>query len=278
MVPGRRRDAQAVAEEERVVLTALMSNIFDLTGTTAIVTGGNRGIGLGMAEGLAGAGAAVSIWGRSQERNEEAAARLRAHGGEVLAVTCDVADEEAVRHAFGETLEAFGKVDACFANAGVGAGSTRFEEMSTDEWRHVLGVNLDGVFFTLREAAAHMKQRGEGGSLVATASVAARLGMPRGEHYAATKAAVTGLIRSLAVEYGRHGIRANSVLPGWVVTEMSAPITKGERAGPVMLARTPAGRFGEPEDFAGIAVYLASPASAWHTGDEIVVDGGFSKT
>lgn len=255
-----------------------MTNIFDLTGTTAIVTGGNRGIGLGMAEGLAAAGASVAIWGRSAERNDEAADRLRGHGGDVLAVTCDVSDEEAVLHAFAETLDAFGKVDACFANAGVGAGSTRFEDMTTDEWHHITTVNLDGVFFTLREAARHMKQRGEGGSLVVTASIAARLGMPRGEHYSATKAAVTGLVRSLAVEYGRHGIRANSILPGWVVTEMSAPITKGERAGPAMLARTPLGRFGEPEDYAGIAVYLASRASAWHTGDEIAIDGGFSKT
>lgn len=278
MVPVRHHRAQAVAGGLLVVLTGRMTNIFDLTGTTAIVTGGNRGIGLGMAEGLAAAGAAVSIWGRSAERNEEAAEQLRSHGGEVLTVSCDVADEDTVRGAFAETLDAFGKVDACFANAGVGAGSTRFEDMTTDEWRHIMSVNLDGVFFTLREAASHMKQRGEGGSLVVTASVAARLGMPRGEHYSATKAAVTGLARSLAVEYGRHGIRANSVLPGWVVTDMSAPITKGERAGPVMLARTPAGRFGEADDFAGIAVYLASKASSWHTGDEIVIDGGFSKT
>lgn len=260
-----------------MVLTGAMTNIFDLTGTVAIVTGGNRGIGLGMADGLAGAGAAVCIWGRDEQRNAEAAEQLGAHGGNVLTIRCDVSDEANVATAFAETVDAFGKVDACFANAGIGAGSTRFEDMSTEEWRRMTGINLDGVFFTFREAANHMKTRGEGGSLVATASVAALKGMPRGEHYAASKAGVTALVRSLAVEYGRYGIRANSVLPGWVVTEMSAPVTKGERQAPIMLARTPAGRFGEAADFAGIAVYLASPASAWHTGDQIMIDGGYSK-
>ncbi len=148
--------------------------------------------------------------------------------------------------------------------------------MTTQEWRRMMSINLDGAFFTLREAARHMKERGEGGSLVGTASVAALRGMPRGEHYSATKGAITSLMRSLAVEYGRHGIRANSVLPGWVYTDMSEPVTKGERLAPIMLARTPAGRFGEPGDFAGIAVYLASEASSWHTGDQIIIDGGYS--
>ena len=254
-----------------------MTNLFDLTGKVAVVTGGNRGIGLGMADGLAGAGAAVCIWGRDVERNAAAADGLLAHGGAVHTIGCDVSDEERVREAFAETLDVFGKVDACFANAGIGAGSTRFENMTTEEWRRMMSINLDGAFFTLREAASHMKQRDEGGSLVGTASVAALRGMPRGEHYSATKGAITSLMRSLAVEYGRHGIRANSVLPGWVYTEMSEPVTKGERSAPVMLSRTPAGRFGEPADFAGIAVYLASDASAWHTGDQIIIDGGYSK-
>jgi NAD(P)-dependent dehydrogenase (short-subunit alcohol dehydrogenase family) len=254
-----------------------MTNLFDLTGNVAVVTGGNRGIGLGMAEGLAAAGASLCLWGRDAERNAAAAEQLRAHGGEVHVIGCDVSDEENVRLAFEETLAVFGKVDSCFANAGVGAGSTRFEDMTTDEWRRILSINLDGVFFTFREAARHMKERGEGGSLVGTASVAALRGMPRGEHYSASKAGITGLVRSLAVEYGRYGIRANSVLPGWVYSEMSAPVTKGERQAPIMLARTPAGRFGEPSDFAGIAVYLASPASVWHTGDQMIIDGGYSK-
>ena len=254
-----------------------MHELFDLTGTVALVTGGNGGIGLGMADGLAAAGASVCIWGRNADKNEAAHQQLARHGGQVRSIRCDVADEESVALAFEETVAELGKVDSCFANAGVGAGATRFEDMSTDEWRHILGVNLDGVFFTFRQAAGHMKRRGEGGSLVVTASVAALHGMPRGEHYAATKAAVTALVRSLAVEYGRHGIRANSVLPGWVVTDMSAPVTSNEAMKSAILSRSPSGRLGRPDDFAGIAVYLASQASAWHTGDQILIDGGYTK-
>lgn len=254
-----------------------MNQLFDLTGKVAIVTGGNGGIGLGMAEGLASAGAGVAIWGRNPDKNTAALERLAAHGGGVHAVQCDVSDEEAVAEAFAETLGVFGQVDACFANAGVGAGVTRFEDMTTDEWRHIVGVNLDGVFFVFREAARHMKRRGEGGSLVATASVAALMGMPRGQHYSASKAGVVGMVHSLAVEYGRRGIRVNAVLPGWVISEMSAPVTGGGPLSDSMLARTPLARFGEPEDFAAIAIYLASDASRWHTGDSIVIDGGYSK-
>ena len=274
---GNRSDATRWRTAGRIVLTGAMTQLFDLTGSVAVVTGGNGGIGLGMAGGLAAAGASVCIWGRNPDKNESAEEQLIAHGGEAHAIRCDVSDEESVALAFEETLTVFGKVDSCFANAGVGAGVTRFDEMTTNEWRHVLAVNLDGVFFTLRQAVAHMKQRGEGGSLVATASVAALHGMPRGEHYAATKAAVTAMIRGLAVEYGRHGIRANSVLPGWVKTDMSKPVTAGGAIADAVLGRTPTGRFGLPEDFAGIAVYLASDASKWHTGDQILIDGGYTK-
>lgn len=253
-----------------------MAHLFDLEGKVALVTGGNNGIGLGMAEGLARAGAAVAIWGRDEQRNADARERLERHGVRAEAMRVDVADEDDVVNAFAAVVDAFGQVDAVFANAGVGAGATRFGDMQTDEWRWIFQVNMDGVFWTFREAVNHMVPRG-GGSLVATSSVSADVGFPRGEHYAATKAGVRALIRGLAVEYGRHGIRANAIAPGWVVTGMTDGFIEGDRFEANVKPRIPAGRWGAPEDFAGIAVYLASDASAWHTGDTITIDGGYLK-
>ena len=251
-----------------------MADPFDLSGRVALVTGGNNGIGLGMAEGLAAAGAGVAIWGRNEARNDAAREKLEAHGVPVDVLRVDVADEQEVVEAFAATVDAMGQVDAVFANAGVGAGATRFGEMTTEEWRWVFQVNMDGVFWTFREAVNHMVPRG-GGSLVVTSSVSGDVGFPRGEHYAATKAGVRALIRGLAVEYGRHGIRANAVAPGWVVTGMTDGFIDGDRFEQNVKPRIPAGRWGEPDDFAGIAVYLASDASKWHTGDTITIDGGY---
>ncbi len=254
-----------------------MNELFDLRGKVALVTGGNSGIGLGYARGLAKAGAAVAIWGRNPAKNAAAQDELEALGAPVLALRCDVAVEEEVEGAFAAVLERFGKVDACFANAGVPTGTTRFEEMTLDEWRRVMDVNLDGAFLTLRAAARHMKERGEGGSLVVTSSASSIFGMPRGEHYAASKAAVTALVRSLAVEYGRRGIRANAVVPGWIDTAMTEGLLASEPFSEKVLSRVPAGRWGVPADFEAIAVYFASDASAYHTGDTVVIDGGYSK-
>jgi NAD(P)-dependent dehydrogenase (short-subunit alcohol dehydrogenase family) len=241
------------------------------------VTGGNSGIGLGMAEALAAAGASVSIWGTSEAKNKAALERLQAHGGRVLALRCDVADEAAVERSFAETVAALGRVDACFANAGVsGRGLTpSFAQMTTAEWRRVMSVNLDGAFFTLRAAARHMTERDGGGSLVVTSSLAAVSGSPRSEHYAATKGAVISLMRSLAVGLARYKVRANAVLPGWIDTPMTEKALHGEAFTQKVLPRVPMRRWGVGEDFGGIAVYLASDASAYHTGDTFVIDGGY---
>ncbi len=250
---------------------------FDLSGKVALVTGGNGGIGLGFAEGLALAGAHIAIWGTSEAKNQAAVAQLRQHGTEVEAFACDVGDEAAVDAAFARTLERFGRVDGCFANAGVGGrGTPSFGEMSLDEWRRVMRINLDGVFLTLRAGARHMVARGGGGVLVATSSMAAVMGAARNEHYGASKGAVVSMMRALAVEYARHGIRAHSILPGWVETEMTADAFASERFAGNVKPRIPMRRWGKPADFGGIAVYLMSDASSWHTGSDILIDGGYT--
>lgn len=251
-----------------------MQNPFDLAGKAAVVTGGNNGIGRGMAEALAAAGASVAVWGRNEDRNAETLEAISSAGGTAIALGVDVAKEDQVVEAMEASISAFGHIDAVFANAGVGAGATRFEDMTTEEWRWIFGVNMEGVFWTFREAVKHMKPRGAG-SLVVTSSVSADAGFPRGEHYAATKAGVRAMIQGLAVEYGRHGIRANAIAPGWVVTGMTDGFIEGDRFEANVKPRIPTGRWGTPEDFGGIAVYLASDASTWHTGDTITIDGGY---
>jgi NAD(P)-dependent dehydrogenase (short-subunit alcohol dehydrogenase family) len=251
---------------------------FDLTGKTALVTGGNGGIGLGMAEALAQAGASLCIWGTNEQKNAAALGKLRGHGAKALAVPCDVGDEAAVERAFAQTVAAFGKVHACFANAGVSgrAGVKSFLELSTEEWKRVTRVNLDGAFFTLRAAARHMVEGGHGGSLVVTSSLAAISGQARGEHYAATKGGVIAMMRALAVEFARHGIRANAILPGWIETAMTEKTLNWEKFREKVLPRVPLRRWGRPEDFGAIAVYLVSDASGYHTGDTFLIDGGYS--
>jgi NAD(P)-dependent dehydrogenase (short-subunit alcohol dehydrogenase family) len=249
---------------------------FNLSGKVALVTGGNSGIGLGMAEALAMAGAHVCIWGSNPAKNMAAQKRLREHGTEVRALQVDVGDEQAVDDAMARTVEALGRVDACFANAGVGGMAPSFVDMTSDEWRRVLRINLDGAFYTLRAAARHMVERGEGGSLVATSSLAAIEGQPKGEHYAATKGALISMVRALAVELARHRIRANAILPGWIHTPMTAAVLESEAFETKVKKRVPMRRWGTADDFGPVAVYLASDASGYHTGDTLVIDGGYS--
>jgi len=253
----------------------MMRGVFDLKGHVALVTGGNSGIGLGMAEGLAKAGADVAIWGRTAERNAAAREQLAAHGTRVLALECDVSDPAAVDAALATTLAELGRLDSCFANAGVGGGrGGAFVEMTLDEFRRVTSVNLEGTFLTLQGAARHMKDNG-GGSLVGIASLAAIEGQARGGHYAASKGGIVSMMRTLAVELARFGIRANAILPGWIETPMTDGFLDAPQVLDRVLKRVPARRWGTPEDFAGVAVYLASPLSAYHSGDALIVDGGY---
>ena len=258
-----------------------MKNPFDLTGKVALVTGGNGGIGLGMATALAEAGADIAIWGTNAAKNDAARATLDATGRRVLALACDVGDEAAVEAAFAETLRVLGRVDGCFANAGVSGGRSKpFLEHTAADWDRVLRVNLTGAFLTFRAAARHMVERAQsgdpGGSLVGTASLAVIEGAARNEHYAASKGGMVSMIRALAVEFARHGIRANAILPGWIETEMTAKSTADERFRGNVMPRIPLRRWGQGADFGGIAVYLMSSASAYHTGDSLLIDGGYA--
>lgn len=256
-------------------------NMFDLTGRVAVVTGGNGGIGLGIAQGLASQGCNVSIWGRNADKNKAAVSALAACPGKVDSRICDVSDPASVREAMKATLDSFGRVDGCFANAGIGGGGRRaFIDRTEDEWRQMFSTNLDGVFHTFQASARHMIERAENGDrfgrLVATSSLASLFGTARNEHYAATKSAINAVVRALAVELARYGITANSVLPGWIKSDMTAAIMGQDKFVNAVMPRIPMRRFGEPADFGGIAVYLMSPASSYHTADCLLIDGGYA--
>jgi len=252
---------------------------FDLAGKVALVTGGNGGIGLGMAEALAEAGADIAIWGTNAAKNTAAQKRLVKTGRRIECWTVDVGADGAAEAAMAETVKRLGRIDACFANAGVSGYAESVFDIDGKEWRRVMAVNLDGAFLTLRAAAKHMIARAEkgesGGRLVGMASLAARSGAARNEHYAATKGGLVAMVKAMAVEFARYGITANAILPGWIETEMTAPTFANEKFAANVLPRIPMRRWGKPADFGGIAVYLASAASAFHTGDEIMIDGGY---
>lgn len=258
----------------------MLEQLFGLKGKVCLVTGGNGGIGLGMAKALASAGADVVIWGTNPEKNSKALEEISKFGTRVAAMNVDVSNEDQIIENMAKIIENFGRIDTIIANSGIARPARSFMHTSTQNWRDVMAVNLDGVFWTFREGLKYMVERAKngdmGGSLVVTSSISAYFGMPANEAYPASKAAVISLIKGLAVEYARFGIRANAICPGWVETDMTKPLQESDKFGPAIISRVPQGRWGNADEFGGIAIYLASNASSFHTGDEIKIDGGYA--
>jgi NAD(P)-dependent dehydrogenase (short-subunit alcohol dehydrogenase family) len=249
-------------------------DLFDIRGKVALITGANAGIGLGYAEAIASQGGDVVVWGRRADRNEEARKKLSAHGGRVLTDVVDVADEDAQIRGFEKAVAEMGRLDCVIANAGF-MTPCGFKDMSFEHYHDLVRVAQHGAFITLREGVKHMVARveagGSPGSLIATGSLSNFQAIPGGAHYAAAKRAVAGMIKTIAVEYGGLGIRANMVCAGLIASEMvPADIPQVAELG----RKTPIGRIGQPADLAGIVVYLMSDAARYHTGDIITVDGG----
>lgn len=241
-----------------------------------LVTGGNKGIGLGLARGLARAGASVALWARDLAAAEKAVQELEPLGdGDKAAFECDVSDEEAVLEALDATIDRFGQVDSAFANAGTTWGVS-FPEMELSELEDLFQVNVGGVFLVAREVARHLIARDAPGSIVITSSIAAHHGLPTAPHYSASKGAATALARALAVRLARHRIRVNVLAPGWVETEMTDDMRQNPRFEEALRYRVPLRRWGTASDFEGAAVFLASDASAFMTGAELILDGGYS--
>lgn len=246
--------------------------IFDLEGHVAVITGGNAGLGLAMGKGLVKAGASIAIWGRNARKNADAVAELEALGGKAAAFECDVTDYVSSEAAFANTLAHFGSIDSFFANAGGSGVRGPFHNMSRDDWQQTTDLNLQSVITSFQLAIRHWLEKNKSGKLVVTSSIASMLGIPQATGYSATKAAVAGLIRGLAIEYGKAGIQANAILPGFIETEMSLDTPKYFQDG--VRRRASSGEIGQLEDMEGIAVYLASKESRFLTGQCIVLDGG----
>ncbi len=248
----------------------------DLSGRVAVVTGGNGGIGLAMAEAMAHAGADIAVWGRNTDKNAAAVDYLGATGRNVMSVGVDVADEAQVADAFAQTISELGRADIMFANAGVTSPGKMVADSSLDEWRHVMGVNLDGVFLCFREASKHLIEKGEGGSLVVVSSTASIHGAASNASYSASKTGVLGLMRAMAVEMARYNVRVNALLPGWTKTDLASFGFENDRFREATTKRTPVRRWAEPSEMAAAALFLADPALTFHTGDTITVDGGYT--
>ena len=255
----------------------MSQSLFDLSGKVTLVTGGNGGLGLGFARGIAKQGGDLVIWGRSAEKNTAAKQELEILGARVLTQQVDVSSQEQVIQAYETILSQFGRIDSVFANAGIPARTQSIMDTTADDWHTLLNTNMHGAFYTLQEGAKHMVKRAEagepGGSLVFCGSLSMFKGIPGKAQYATAKAGIGAAIRCLAVELGKHGIRANSIAPGYIKTEMTGSDAQWSDIDKYFASKTPIPRPGFPSDFEGIAAYLASDASCWHSGDTIVIDG-----
>lgn len=247
----------------------------DLTGMTAVVTGGNNGIGRALAIGMAIAGANVAVWARNPARTAETVEQIEKLGVRSIGVACDVTDEDAVKSAMDRTVSELGLLGCFVANSGVSVEAP-IAEMSLDTWRHVLETNLDGTFLCTREAARRFVKQDTGGSMVVVSSTISRYGGAGMSAYAASKTGLLGLSRTLAVELAGHRVRCNTLIPGWTKTSMNEHLQANEKFVRATTGRTPARRWAEPEEFHEVAAFLADPSLTFHTGNEVVVDGGYT--
>ena len=247
---------------------------FDLTGRTALVTGGNGGIGLGIAEALAEAGANVVIAGRDEGKNQAASDQINSNGGRCRPVRCDVDELGDIDATIDETIDAFGGLHILVNNAGIAAGESP-EDMSDALWDSVVATNLRSVFRFSRQAFQAMKQAGYG-KIINIGSMYSLFGSAQVPNYSASKGGVVQLTKSLAVAWAPHHIEVNCILPGWITTDMTQPVIDNEPFHQQIVQRTPAGRFGEPTECGGAAVFFASSASDFVTGQSLAVCGGFS--
>ncbi len=247
-----------------------------LAGRTVLITGGNGGIGLGMATAVGRAGATVIVWGRDATKNGAALDHLEDQGVTAHALRCDVDDPDAVHEAFDHSVDlAGGRIDAAFANAARTGTGTPVLDLTLEEWRAVMHTNLEAVFVTLQAAARHMAEQG-GGALVAVSSTSAIHGAANNAAYGTSKTALLGLVRAMAVGLARHGIRVNSLLPGWTKTDLSSGGYGDDRFREATTRRTPVRRWANPDEMGPAAVFLADPTATFHTGDSVVVDGGYT--
>ena len=252
-------------------------NLFDLSGQTAIVTGGNGGLGLAMGRGLAKAGANVAILARNAEKNAAAVEELRSLGnGDVMALTCDVAEDDAIALAIEQTLGAFGRIDACFANAGISGAGVVIPDITSEGWDRTMAVNTRGAALVYKHVTRHMIARAQegdpGGKLIATSSGQSIMGVNRSSDYAASKAALNGLTRAAAFELARYRITANALLFGYYETDITAKADP--KFAEWMSRRIPLRRPGDHAGLEGLAVFFASPHSDYITGQCLPVDGG----
>jgi 2-dehydro-3-deoxy-D-gluconate 5-dehydrogenase len=249
---------------------------FRLDGKVALVTGASRGLGRAIALGLASAGADVALVGRDRATLEPVAAEIeRDLGRQALAVELDIAALDALPPSIGAVVTRFGRIDILINNAGTNIRKTTLE-YTPEEWDAVLDTNLKGTFFLTQQVGQQMVQAG-GGKVLNIGSMTAYLGMPTVPAYSASKAALQQLTRLLAVEWAEHNIQVNAIAPGWISTEMTAPLKTRPELEPRyrwVLSRTPVGRFGEPHEVVGAAVFLCSPAADFITGQTLAVDGG----
>jgi 2-deoxy-D-gluconate 3-dehydrogenase len=249
--------------------------LFDLTGRVAVVTGGNGGIGLGMAQGLAAAGATIVVAARNPEKSEAAVAALAASGAPSAFIALDVADPASCRALVQQTVDRFGRLDILVNNAGMSIRKPP-QDYEIAEWQAVLDTNLTGAFACAQAVYAPMQRQG-GGKIINIGSMMSIFGGAYAAPYSTSKGGLVQLTKSLATAWARDNIQVNAVLPGWIDTELTRDArTQVAGLNERVLNRTPVGRWGVPEDLAGIAVFLAAPASNFVTGAAIPVDGGYS--